>query len=117
MSNSKRKMEAQNQVIKWAGAGFLIMMGIIIGSVINQPDKSRAVGTDNNYTPIYTSAVLDIANEFLCACGNCDEPNLAACTCDTAKQEKNLIRELLLKGNDRAKVIETVEAMFGGRKS
>lgn len=117
MSTSKRTLDSQNQFIKWFGVGFLIMIGIMIGSIINRPANSRGVGTDNTVTRIYTSAVLDIANEFLCACGSCNEPNLAACTCDTAKQEKNLIHELLNKGYDRAKVIQTIEAMFGGRKS
>lgn len=117
MSTSKRTIESQNQITKWFGAGFLIMIGIIIGSIINRPGNPGVIDNNNSVTPIYTSAVLDIAREFLCTCGSCDEPDLVACSCETAKQEKRTIGELLGKGYDRAKVIQSIEAMFGGRKS
>lgn len=117
MSSHKNKQEAQSQIIKWFGAIFLVMIGIFIGGIFSGNDGMSPVSKTDVLAPIYGKTTLEIAKEFECACGKCNEPDLVACTCPTAIQEKSAIQDLLNKGYERDKVIDTIEAMFGGRKT
>ncbi|MCH7636405.1 MAG: hypothetical protein IIA12_01885, partial [Proteobacteria bacterium] len=64
-----------------------------------------------------TADVLDVAGKFRCACGSCEEPELAECTCPTAVEEKELISRELRRGQGEAEVVRLVERRYGGLKS
>ena len=71
------------------------------------PSPARALAAD----------VLDVAGKFRCACGSCEEPELAECTCPTAVEEKELISWELRRGQGEAEVVRLVERRYGGLKS
>ena len=99
------------------GAVALIVLGMLLSTVlIDQSAPSGAPGPTTT-TQVYSSAVLDIARDFYCACGNCGDKELVVCNCDTAVQEKNYIHDLLDKGYDKESINATVQAMFGGGKT
>ncbi|MCH8839054.1 MAG: hypothetical protein IIA60_14880 [Candidatus Marinimicrobia bacterium] len=101
----------------YMGAAALIVLGMLLSTVlIDQSAPSRAPGAATA-TQVYSSAVLDIARDFYCACGNCGDKELVVCGCDTAIQEKNYIHDLLEKGYEKESINATVQAMFGGGKT
>ncbi len=99
------------------GAAALIVLGMLLSTVlVDQSAPSPAPGAAT-VTPVYSSAVLDIAKDFYCACGSCGQEELVVCSCDTAIQEKNYIHDLLEKGYEKRSINATVQAMFGGGKT
>jgi hypothetical protein len=69
-----------------------------------------------NPLPVFSSAVLDIAREFLCSCGGCDVLELVQCTCEVAIQEKVLIQNALEEDKSRDEAIGLLDRLYGGRK-
>ena len=95
------------------GGILLISIGALIGTIL-----STSTSPSRTSVPIiYSSEVLDVAGHFLCSCGSCGDEELAACSCDTAIQEKNFIQDLIQKGYEKKAIITTVENMFGKKKS
>ena len=116
-----RKSSAGGGALKplpmFMGAAALIVLGMLLSTVlIDQSAPSRAPGPTTTIQ-VYSSAVLDIARDFYCACGNCGDKELMVCNCDTAVQEKNYIHDLLDKGYEKESINATVQAMFGGGKT
>ncbi len=62
------------------------------------------------------AAVIDIAQQFYCACGSCQEDSLEDCACPTAQQERNFIRQALRSGQTREAIIKAVKAKYGYAK-
>ena len=63
-------------------------------------------GTDVAARPAFASAALatdvqEVASLFWCSCGSCQEPELAACSCPTAVEAKQLIDRELRQGRPR----------------
>lgn len=67
--------------------------------------------------PVLERRVLDVASNFACSCGTCDELPLESCTCETAQQERQFIRESLRKGQTTFEVIATVNSTYGWLKA
>ena len=60
--------------------------------------------------------VQQVAANFKCACGGCDELPLAECTCDMprgAREEKNFIRNKLREGLTVEQVVQLVNDKYG----
>ncbi len=112
-----QRRETPNRLPLLIGSIFLVLAGILIGTIVSSTTSSTPVSSKSTVQPIYSAEVLEIASHFLCSCGRCGDKELVSCTCDTAIQEKNLIRELLQKGNERESIISTMETMFGKKKS
>ncbi|MEE9463970.1 MAG: hypothetical protein V3W14_00165 [Candidatus Neomarinimicrobiota bacterium] len=118
---SKRKKQAQSgareQLPIIMGAAALVLLGVLIGvTVRDKPDRAPEQAPAST-VPIFSSAVLDIAEDFICSCGSCGERDLVVCTCDTANQEKTYIQNMLNQGNDRSTITTRIEALYGGRKT
>ncbi len=60
--------------------------------------------------------VYAIAAKFVCSCGSCGEQPLESCTCPTAQQERQFIRENLLQDRSVADVITAVNTTYGWLK-
>ncbi len=99
------------------GAAALIVLGMMLSTVLIDKSASSPAPGPAAVTPVYSSAVLDIARDFYCSCGSCGQEELVVCTCDTAIQEKNYIQDLLDKGYEKESINSTVQAMFGGKKT
>ena len=99
------------------GAAALIVLGMLLSTVLMDKSAPSSAPGSATVTPLYSSAVMDIARDFYCSCGSCGQEELVVCTCDTAVQEKNYIQDLLDKGYDKESINATVQAMFGGGKT
>ncbi len=60
--------------------------------------------------------VKAIASRFSCSCGNCNAEPLETCTCPTAQQERNFIRDALRAGQTAEQVIQAVSVKYGWMK-
>ncbi len=99
------------------GAAALIVLGMLLSTVLIDQSAPAPASGAATATPVYSSAVMDIARDFYCSCGSCGQEELVICSCDTAVQEKNYIQDLLDKGYDKESINATVQAMFGGKKT
>ena len=99
------------------GAVALIVLGRLLSTVLSDQSASWPAPGAESATPVDSSAVMDIARDFYCACGSCGQEELVVCSCDTAIQEKNYIHDLLEKGYNKESINATVQAMFGGGKT
>jgi len=62
--------------------------------------------------------IKEVAQHFLCGCGDCGDMHLVECTCDMPNggiQEKGFIRQQLLAGQSVDQVIAMVDEKFGRR--
>ncbi|GAB4172189.1 MAG: hypothetical protein Kow00108_06790 [Calditrichia bacterium] len=75
--------------------------------------KTNQVTTAQFKTTQLEPEVAYIATQFKCACGQCDDPNLAVCSCPTALEEHNFIRSLLKQGKNADKIISLVQEKYG----
>ncbi len=118
---SKRKKQPQSRPFEQLpvimGAVALVLLGLLIGVTVRDKPTKAVERAPANVIPIFSSAVLDIAEDFTCSCGNCGERDLVVCTCETANQEKNYIQNMLNQGYDRSTITTRIEALYGGRKT
>lgn len=114
---TKQRSGGQNVLPTLMGATLLILLGFVAGLIVSRTATPSSPPTQAALAPLYSQEVLAIASKFSCACGQCGERELVACTCDTAIREKNYIRDLLNKDYDHETIMTTLETMFGGRKT
>lgn len=112
----KQNRSGADHLPKLIGGIFLIFLGIMIGAIINSPSSEPVRGEEAGI-PVFSMAVQEIAGEFHCGCGSCDDLELASCTCPTALKEKTMIKDLLERGYDRSTITATIESTYGGRKT
>jgi cytochrome c-type biogenesis protein CcmH/NrfF len=62
------------------------------------------------------SKVIDVASKFICSCGTCGEKPLETCTCNTAAEERQFIRNYLQAGQTPEQVIAAVMNTYGWLK-
>ena len=113
----KQSRRGQNVLSTILGVTLLILLGFVGGLIVSKTSAPSSPPPQAALAPLYSQAVLAIASDFICACGQCGERELVACTCDTAIREKNYIRDLLNKNYDRETIVTTLETMFGGSKN
>lgn len=99
----------------------LIVGAVVVGFVVmlvgrGGSGQDAAVGPAFA-SPAFAAEVQEVAAQFWCGCGSCQEPELADCTCPTAVEEKQLIDRELRKGAPRSEVIRTVYRRYGKIKS
>ena len=56
---------------------------------------------------------MEIASKFICSCGGCGEDPLDECDCETARGERNFIRQAVESGQDTEDIIRAVNLKFG----
>jgi len=102
--------------------GLAVIAGFLIYSIIdtNSSRDYRPNIPANNFTSgnsVVEAKVYEIASNFICGCGGCDEDNLELCTCDYANREKQFIRDLVQSSTDDKTIISIVKNKYGGLKS
>jgi cytochrome c-type biogenesis protein CcmH/NrfF len=60
--------------------------------------------------------VKEITSKFICSCGTCGEQSLDICTCNTAIQERQFIRNALKSGQPLDRIFAAVNTTFGWMK-
>lgn len=66
--------------------------------------------------PALESKVLAIASKFICSCGTCGEKPLETCTCNTAAEERQFIRNYLQQGQTPEQIIAALNSTYGWLK-
>ncbi|MFN3135536.1 MAG: zinc-ribbon domain-containing protein [Candidatus Kryptonium sp.] len=72
--------------------------------------------TSINVTSEIEAKVYEVASKFTCGCGQCGNLPLETCDCTYAIQQKNFIKERLLKGETVDDVIIVVNQTYGNIK-
>lgn len=60
--------------------------------------------------------VIEVASKFNCSCGTCGVTPLETCTCATAIQERQYIRNALQNGQTVKKITEEIKNIYGSMK-
>ncbi len=63
--------------------------------------------------PIIEAQVIEVASRFRCSCGTCGGTPLDECSCETAIEEKNFIRQKLLEGHKIPHIVTLVNETYG----
>ncbi len=111
MKPQKRQVKSNRQYQKGIVvvlATAILLLGITIGLTMKQKDAAREA------TPIvFNLATMDIAKQFACSCGSCNERNLAICTCSVAVTTKTFIEKNLKNGVPANDVIRLIKDLYG----
>lgn len=117
------KKEVSRSSFSVGYAVIFIGIGIILGySIFKFTSTSQPNSVSSSFQktlPVQSAAVLDIAREFMCPCGSCND-SLDDCTCDMprgAVEVKSFIAQKLQENHKRAHIIEMVQEKYGGLKS
>ncbi len=102
---------------------FIILAVVVVFYLFYQSSQSsrqpaRQPGNFEQFSnnPIIERDLLAVAANFVCPCGSCGELPLETCTCQTAVQERQFIRDKLQSGHNKEQVIAAVNASYGGFK-
>lgn len=66
--------------------------------------------------PVVEAKVFEIASNFVCECGNCNEESLDICKCNYAVDERKFIRDYLEQNKNTADIITAMVTKYGGLK-
>lgn len=66
--------------------------------------------------PNIEAQVFNIASNFVCGCGSCNEESLDICKCNYAVEERKLIRDYLELKKKPSDIIAAVVSRYGGLK-
>ena len=106
-----------------------ITVGIIIGSILiaisfdlifhKYPNRNAFAGEVKSSNPAIEAQVTTIASKFICSCGTkeCNFTSLESCTCNTAAEEREFIREKLEKNTKPADIVVALANKYGFLKS
>lgn len=97
------------------------MLGFALFKLTANTDHHSSDAAEANFQAASAGqdpAVLDIAREFMCPCGACNDP-LDVCTCDDkhgAVEVKSFIAQQLQLGHKKPHIVAMVQEEFGGLK-
>lgn len=112
--NSKDGAAGQSQTKVALLAGSILLIALVWG--LKPEEGGSKISPTELPKKLYSSAVLEVATKFLCACGTCDVPELVECTCPTAIDEKDAINRELATGKSQNEVVAILNKRFGGIK-
>jgi len=94
----------------------LILVGIYstTNNRFNQ-DNDRFIDKRSD-NPVIEAKVFEIASNFVCGCGSCNEESLDICKCNYAVDERQFIREYLEQNKNTADIITAMITKYGGLK-
>lgn len=105
-------------VFTW-GAALILIMALSIGVIVQNRTGSsspNSVALSSVSDPLLEAEVLEVAAKFRCSCQTCGGTPLDECSCDTAIEEKNFIREKLKEGHKTPHIIAMVKETYGWLK-
>ena len=92
---------------------FVIVVGLQLfrNSLVIAP-TAQVIETRST-DPKVEARVLAIAGRFICSCGSCGELPLDTCTCGTAIEERQFIRNAIQGGQDDGQIIAALKEAYG----
>jgi ribosomal protein L40E len=103
----------------------LVLGGLFIIYLLAKDNRPQVTTTPGQFQPIIEqktnnveleAKVIEVASKFACSCGSCGAAPLETCTCETAQQERQFIREALQKGQAIPEVVLAVNSKYGWLK-
>lgn len=98
------------------GAVVLLSIPYIMGTPPGRKPRPEPLVEQRSSDPKIEANVQEVASKFICSCGTCGEQPLDTCTCNTAVQERQFIRNALQAGQTSDQVIAAVNTTFGWMK-
>lgn len=98
-------------------AGGLALILIIQSPTRKEPLKPTQLIEAKSNDPALEAKVREIASKFICTCGKCGEQSLDVCSCNTAVEERKLIRNSLQLGQSSDQVMAAVRSAYGWMKT
>ncbi|MFQ5707850.1 MAG: hypothetical protein ACE5HO_10400 [bacterium] len=101
------------------GLGILLGFALFKFSLQSGDTAAPTVSSFGSPAAIQSPAVLDIAKDFICPCGTCNDP-LDVCTCDNpngAVEVKSFIAQKLREGHKKPHIVEMLTKEYPGLKS
>jgi len=121
--NNKEARKKPQPTFSFSKYPILLIIGglILLFIFIDNNDKEAPTG---EYSPVQPTSqdfplernVIEVASKFTCSCGSCGEEALETCTCGTAEQERNFIRQELQSGKSVSQAITVLNARYGHLK-
>lgn len=78
-------------------------------------DNDRFIDERSN-NPLIEAKVFEIASNFACGCGSCNEESLDICKCNFAVDERQFIRDYLEQNKNTSDIITAMITKYGGLK-
>ncbi|MEW6509830.1 MAG: hypothetical protein AB1428_02600 [Bacteroidota bacterium] len=122
--HQKKKNRPVSTKLKWhpglVAIGLLAGVFVVILSVEpfvrkGPSPQPRIVETRSSDSRL-EAKVMDIASKFVCSCGSCGEQPLEICTCPTAIQERQFIRDAVQSGKENHQIVAAVNTTYGWLK-
>jgi cytochrome c-type biogenesis protein CcmH/NrfF len=95
----------------------LIGLAVVVGRGNRQEQTRPAESTPQPAGRAFSLTVRGVASKFLCGCGNCDELELADCTCPNAIEGKELIDRELKRKTSEQEIVKQVNSRYGRIKA
>ncbi|NOX17777.1 MAG: hypothetical protein GXO87_05785 [Chlorobi bacterium] len=120
---NKNLQKAANTLrTKWIGYGAALLFGSFLIYLLVLPNERNPdlgngkIIEEKSGNPFVEAKVVDLASQFACACGGCDEDPLDKCQCDYAIEERSFIRSRLENSVSDEEIIEALNKKYGGLK-
>ncbi|MBI4535649.1 MAG: zinc ribbon domain-containing protein [Ignavibacteriae bacterium] len=117
----KRKNERVDTKLKWhpglvvlalLGGAFALIAGVEL-FVKKEPEPPLQIEETISSDRKVETQLNEIASKFVCSCGSCGEQPLETCTCNTAIEERQFIRNYLQSGQTPEQIIRALNATYG----
>lgn len=107
----------------WIALG-VVVVSLLVYLVIKQSSAESLSADERQFpverissNPVIEKNVAEVASKFVCSCGTCNAEPLETCTCPTAVEEREMIRDYLQQSIANDKIVLAVANKYGWLKA
>jgi cytochrome c-type biogenesis protein CcmH/NrfF/predicted amidophosphoribosyltransferase len=107
----------------WIALG-VVVVSLLVYLVIKQSSAKSLSADERQFpverissNPVIEKNVVEVASKFVCSCGTCNAESLEKCTCPTAVEEREMIRDYLQQSMANDKIVLAVANKYGWMKA
>ena len=98
-------------------AGIVLLMALALKREYEPAiPASSALVENRSRDPKIEIRVQEVASKFACSCGTCNELPLDTCSCATAVEERQFIRDRIQSGQANDQIVQAVNSTYGWMK-
>lgn len=94
----------------------LLLVGIYSSNSNRYNQDNDRFIDERSDNPVIEAKVFEIASNFACGCGSCNEESLDICKCNFAVDERQFIRDYLEQNKNTSDIITAMITKYGGLK-
>ena len=94
----------------------LLLVGIYSSNSNRYNQDNDRFIDERSDNPVIEAKVFEIASNFACGCGSCNEESLDICKCNYAVDERQFIRGYLEQNKNNSDIITAMITKYGGLK-